>query len=107
MLKRYFIRFKSKWNIQSNWQLFKVMVVFSMAGQSILFAMPFVKDYFELPDDLNFLWKALFFIFISFPIYQVFLLFWALLLGEFQFFLFFIKTSFKKSKELFKVRIKK
>jgi len=101
MLKKYFQRFKSKWGIQSNWQLTKIMIVFAMAGQSILFIMPFVKSYFGLPDDINIIWKVLFFIFISFPIYQIMLLLWSLLLLEHRFFVFFIKNTFKKTAKLF------
>lgn len=101
MLRNYFKRFKTKWGIQSNWQLTKVMIVFAMAGQSILVIMPFVKNYFGLPDDINFIWKALFFIFISFPIYQILLLFWSLLFWEHKFFIFFIRDTFKKTVKLF------
>ena len=107
MLKNYFIRFKSKWNIDSNWKLFKIMTVFALAGQSILFTMPLVKDFFGVPNELFVLWKILFFVFVSFPIYQILLLFWALLLGELQFFITFIATTFRKTAKLFKITIKK
>lgn len=101
MLKNYFQRFKSKWGIQSNWQLTKVMLVFALAGQSILFVMPLVRNFFGLPDDINFFWKAIFFVFVSFPIYQILLLFWSLILWEHKFFIFFIKNTFKKTAKLF------
>jgi hypothetical protein len=100
MLKNYFQRFKAKWNIKSNWQLTKVMIVFAMAGQSILFIMPLIRDYFGLSPDLNFFWKALFFIFVSFPIYQIMLLFWSLLFWEHKFFLNFIIETFTKTAKL-------
>lgn len=107
MLKNYFRRFKLKWNIQSNWQLFRVMMVFAMAGQSILFSMPYVKDYFGVPNTINVLWRILFFIFVSIPIYQVFLLFWSLLFGEIRFFIIFIKNTFQKTIKLIKISIRK
>ncbi len=78
-----------------------------MAGQSILFVMPFVKDFFGIPNDIFVLWKILFFVFVSFPIYQILLLFWALLLGEIHFFINFIITTFRKTAELIKITIKK
>lgn len=102
MVKNYFIRFKSKWNIQSNWQLIRIMIVFSLAGQSILFTMPLIKDFFNLSTDLNIVLKILFFIFVSLPLYQIYLLFWSLLLGEIRFFVVFIKNSIQKTGLLFK-----
>lgn len=101
MLRNYFQRFKAKWNLKSNWQLTRVMIVFAMAGQSILFIMPFVRDYFGLSSDLNILWKTIFFIFVSFPIYQIMLLFWSILLGEYKFFIQFLKQTFAKTAKLF------
>jgi len=101
MLKNYFRRFKEKWGVKSNWQLTKIMIVFAMAGQSILFIMPYVRVYFGVPDDINFIWKALFFIFVSFPIYQIMLLLWSFILWEHKFFIFFIVNTFKKTAKLF------
>ena len=102
MLKNYFKRFKQKWNIESNWQLGRVMIVFALAGQSILFVMPFIRSLFGLPDDISFIWKLLFFIFVSFPIYQILLLFWSLILGEIRFFIHFIKSTFQKTANIFR-----
>lgn len=102
MMKNYFKRFKQKWNIESNWQLARVMIVFALAGQSILFVMPLIKDLFGLPDDIHFIWKLLFFIFVSFPIYQILLLFWSLILGELRFFIYFIKNTFAKTARFFR-----
>jgi hypothetical protein len=96
MLKRYFKHFKSKWNIQSNWQLVRIMTVFALAGQSILFTMPLIRDYFGISPDINIFRKILFFIFFSFPIYQFYLIFWAIFLGEFRFFVNFCKDKFSK-----------
>ena len=107
MLKNYFNRFKTKWNIDSNWKLFKIMTVFALAGQSILFVMPLVKDFFGVPNDIFVIWKILFFVFVSFPIYQILLLFWSLMLGELQFFVTFILTTFRKTADFIKRRIKK
>jgi hypothetical protein len=101
VLKRYFLNFKSKWNVRSNWQLFKIMIVFSLAGQSILFTLPVIKVLLGVPNDINTLYKVLFFIFFSFPLYQIYLLFWSILLGEMKFFVHFIKKTFKKSSRLF------
>jgi uncharacterized membrane protein len=102
MLKNYFKQFKQKWNIESNWQLTKIMIVFSLAGQSILFVMPFIKDLFGLANDIIFIWKLLFFIFVSFPIYQILLLFWSIIFGELRFFIFFIKSTFAKTASFFR-----
>ena len=101
MLKTYFNNFKAKWDIKSNWQLSRIMIVFALSGKTILFTMPHIKEYLKLPSDLNFLSSILFFIIISLPLYQIYLLFWAFLLGEVKFFSEFIKNTFKKAFKLF------
>jgi len=101
VVKKYFLNFKSKWNVQSNWQLFKIMLVFSLAGQSILFTLPLIKEQLGLANNINTIFKILFFVFFSFPLYQIYLLFWSVLLGEIKFFVHFIKNTFKKSSQLF------
>jgi hypothetical protein len=96
----YLTNFKKKWAIESNWQIFKIMVVFALAGQTILFSMPLIKDLFNVTNDLNIFFKVLFLIFFSFPLYQIYLIIWSFFLGEHKFFIRFIKKTLKKLADL-------
>ena len=81
-----FKRLKEKWGIKSNLQLVLILIVFSLAGSSILFVKPIWYNIFGVtestPGWLRFtIWLAM-----VFPTYQVFLLIYGFLLGQFEFF---------------------
>lgn len=82
-----FQKLKLKWNIQSNFQLFIILVVFAITGSfSLVVAKP-ILAYFKITGEtLNpWIYKPLRLIFI-FPIYQVLILIFGALFGQFQFF---------------------
>jgi len=106
IIHSYIKNFKKKWAIESNWQIFRIMIVFALAGQSILFTMPLLKDTFGITNDVNFFFKILFVIFFSFPLYQLYLIFWSIFLSEFKFFIGFIKKTFKKLTNLLLLSLK-
>ena len=79
-------RLKTKWNIQSDWDFWMIMLSFSLAGMAI---MPARKIIFHLVGITNHtpLWmKALIYLPLIPPAYQVGLLFFGTLLGQFPFF---------------------
>jgi len=77
---------KKKWNINSNWDFILILVVFSIAGMSIVFVR---KPLFHLvgitsvtPGWIRFLaWLS-----VVFPTYQINLIIFGFLLGQFNFF---------------------
>ncbi len=79
-------RLKTKWNIQSDWDFWMIMLSFSLAGMAI---MPVRKLIFHLVGitDHTALWiKALVYLPLIPPVYQIGLLFFGTLLGQFPFF---------------------
>ena len=85
-LPKFFEHLKRKWQIKSNWDLIMIMIVFSLAGMSIGF---FRKPIFVYLHITHFtpLWiKVLVYIPLIPPIYQINLLFYGFLLGQFNFF---------------------
>lgn len=88
-------KLKERWDIQSDWQLFVIFLVFAITGSTAAkFAAP-TTDLVGVTRDLGWLvyWPTR--IFIIFPLYQVLLVFFGWLFGEFYFFWNFEKKILK------------
>lgn len=88
-------KLKQRWNIQSNWQLFIIFLVFAITGSTAAkFAAP-VTDLVGITSDMGWYvyWPVR--ILIIFPLYQVLLVFFGWLFGEFQFFWNFEKKMLR------------
>ena len=84
-------KLKERWNIHSNWRLTVVFVVFAITGSTAAkFAGP-ITELLGITTSLDwyFYWPAR--ILFIFPIYQVLLVFFGWLFGEFNFFWSFEK----------------
>jgi len=79
-------RLKTKWGIKSNLQIILIMVVFSLAGMSIGFVRRPLFHLFGIESTTPFWIKTLVYLASIFPIYQVLLLIYGTLLGQFRFF---------------------
>ena len=78
-------KLKNKWGIKSTVDIVLILVVFSLAGSSIVFVR---KPVFNLLDinDSHFALKTIVYLLVVFPCYQAFLLIYGTLLGQFKFF---------------------
>ncbi|MBZ0326211.1 MAG: diacylglyceryl transferase [Altibacter sp.] len=88
-------KLKQRWNIESNWQLFIIFLVFAITGStSAKFAAP-VTDLVGITADMGWYvyWPVR--ILIIFPLYQVLLVLFGWLFGEFQFFWNFEKKMLR------------
>ena len=79
--------FKQRLNITSNWQLFVIILVFAVTGStSALIARP-VLFWFgidKLTSNIFLFWIC--YVALIFPIYQILLIFFGFLFGQFNFF---------------------
>ncbi|HLF17876.1 MAG TPA: DUF6787 family protein [Candidatus Omnitrophota bacterium] len=82
----YLAHLKHKWNIKSNWDLFLIMVVFSLAGMFILHERKPIFHLFGITKETPFWIKTVVYLPIVFPLYQLNLLIFGFLLGQFDFF---------------------
>lgn len=92
-------RLKKRWGISSNLQIILIIIVFSITGSSSLFVGKPILEFLGISranfsDD--FLWGGLIYyslrILIIFPIYQVLLVLYGWLFGQFRFFWNFEKN---------------
>jgi len=84
--------FKERWNINSNWQVFVIILVFAITGSSAAIVSKPILFWFGISkDSLHFILYLLLYILIIFPIYQLLLVFFGYLFGQFKFFWAFEK----------------
>ena len=79
-------RLKQKWGITSSFQIVMIMVVFSLAGMAITQSRPIVFHIFGIEHETPLWIKTVVYILSIFPLYQLFLLIFGTLLGQFRFF---------------------
>lgn len=91
-----FEKLKSRWDITSNWQVFVILVVFSLTGFSVVFARRFVFALLGIEEADPFWFKFLIWLITIFPLYNIFLLLYAALLGQFGFFWGYFKKMMKR-----------
>lgn len=90
-------RLKKRWGIHTNFQLVMILVVFALTGSSAAkLATPFTSILGITEGNFSawVYWPAR--IFLIFPIYQVLLLFFGFIFGQFKFFWNFEKKMLKK-----------
>ncbi|SMO63135.1 DUF6787 family protein [Gracilimonas mengyeensis] len=86
-------KLKSRWGIQSNWQVLIIMAVFSFAGMTVVFARKWAFNFLGVVESDPFWFKAVLWILLIFPLYNILLLAYGTLLGQFDFFWAFFKRS--------------
>jgi nitrate reductase NapE component len=91
--------FKQRWNIKSNWQLFVIIVVFAITGSSAAYlSKPILALFGIIKGSVsNWVYYPLYIILI-FPVYQVLLVGYGFLFGQFTFFWAFEKKMLRSMK---------
>ena len=77
---------KEKWEIGSNVDLFMIMLVFSLAGSAISFVRKPIFHALGITEHTPFWIKVLVYLPLIPPIYQINLLIFGAILGQFKFF---------------------
>jgi hypothetical protein len=86
-MSAYLDRLKTKWNIQSNFQMAVVFVVFALTGSASLWVAKPVLNLIGLSDEVNPWIRVPLRIILILPVYQIMLLVIGGLFGQFHFFL--------------------
>lgn len=88
-------KLKSRWNIDTNKQLFIILLVFSVTGSSAAKLAAPITDLLGITRDLGWYIYWPIRILIIFPVYQVLLVFFGWVFGEFDFFWTFEKRMLR------------
>lgn len=88
--------FKERWNIKSNWQVFVIILVFAITGSTAALVSKPILAYFGIVKGFvsNWVYYPLY-ILLIFPVYQVLLVGFGFLFGQFTFFWAFEKKMLK------------
>ena len=102
--KSFIDKLKHRWGITSTWQVIIILLVFALTGTSTLYVEKFVHDLLNIPPNLEWYYTTLLFIVITLPLYNILLLVYGLLFGQFKFFWNFEKKFFGRIGSLFQRR---
>ena len=88
-------KLKERWNIETNGQLIVIFLVFAITGSSAAKLAAPVTDFFEIKREMGWYIYWPFRILIIFPIYQVLLVLFGWIFGQFEFFWNFEKRMIR------------
>lgn len=95
-MKKLWDKLKLRWGIENNLQVAVILLVFAVTGFSFLYINPFIDHLLGIEASDPFWIKALVFIVIVLPVYNVLLIFWGTLFGQYRFFRNFVVRFFKR-----------
>ncbi|MCA6078171.1 DUF6787 family protein [Fulvivirga sedimenti] len=87
-------RLEARWNV-STVRVFIILLVFACTGFSVLFLKQPILSYFGPPDERS-IWLSVLYYILIFPLYNLILLFYGAIFGQFRFFWDFEKRFFKR-----------
>jgi hypothetical protein len=87
-------KLQDKWKLKSLFQVIMVLIVFSLTGMTVVLVRPLVFNWFGFTELTPFWLKTITYILLIFPMYQILILVYGALLGQFSFF-------WEKEKKLF------
>ena len=91
---------KARWALKSTYQVIMVLIVFALTGTSVLFLKEPIFSLLGLTDEWSSGVQTVVYLITVLPLYQVLLLVYAALLGQFSFFWEFEKRSFQRLRRL-------
>jgi hypothetical protein len=87
-------KLKNRWEIHSTWQVVVILIVFACTGFSVLYVEKLIFDFFQIPETNPWYISLLLFIIITLPVYNILLLVYGFIFGQFRFFWNFEKRFF-------------
>ena len=87
-------KLKTRWQITSTFQVVLILVVFACTGFSVLYVEELIYELLGIPKEKSW-WAALsLFLIITLPLYNLLLLIYGFIFGQFRFFWNFEKRFF-------------
>jgi hypothetical protein len=89
-------KLKQRWEVQSGWQVWMILLVFALTGTSVMYLKKFLFGWIGIDDATPLYIRILLSVLVIFPLYQVLLLMYGWLLGQFSFFWKFEKKMLQR-----------
>lgn len=93
-------RLKKKWGIETNFQFWVIMVVFSLAGTSVVRVKPYIFSWLGVGANAALWLKILLWPVIVLPSYYLLFMMWGTLLGQRRFAWWFTSKTLRRLKIL-------
>jgi hypothetical protein len=87
-------RLKTRWGITSTFQVLIILVVFACTGFTVLYAEEVIFQLLGIGEEKSWWMAVLLFILITLPLYNLILLIYGFIFGQFRFFWNFEKRFF-------------
>jgi Mn2+/Fe2+ NRAMP family transporter len=91
-----FDKLKKRWNINSNFQVVVILVVFAITGSTTVYIKKMIFDWIGITAETPLLLKIPVYIVVILTVYNILLLFVGFLFGQFRFFLAFERKFFSR-----------
>ena len=89
-------KLKQRWNIQSNFQVFIILLVFTITGSTTVYLKRMIFDWLAINAETPLVIKVVFYVVVILAVYNVLLLIIGFLFGQFRFFWEFEKKFFSR-----------
>lgn len=93
-------KLKQRWGITSTFQIILILVVFACTGMSVLYVEGWAHHLLGIPPGLDWYARVLLFVVLTLPLYNVLLLFYGFLFGQFRFFWNYEKQMLRKLRRI-------
>lgn len=90
---------QQRWQLQNWMQVIAILTVFSLAGSSVVIIRPLLFQVIGFGADTPWIWKAVVYLLFVIPAYQLLLLGFGWLFGQYDFFLRKVKSVAAISKK--------
>lgn len=100
--KNFVEKLKIKWGLESIFQVIIVLLVFSVTGTTVVFLRKTLFGWLGFDVNTDFWIKTVAYVLFMLPAYQILLLFYGSLFGQFEFFWNKEKKLFNSIKKIFK-----
>ncbi len=85
---------KRKWNVPSLWAVISILVTFTLAGSTVVYLKKYLFLLLSFDDDTSLVAKVIVYLIFVFPAYQLLLIVYGTMMGQFRCF-------WEKEKRLF------
>nr|MBI1228588.1 hypothetical protein [Cytophagales bacterium] len=79
-------KLQEKWQLKSIWQVVLVLVVFACTGMTVLYIKKPIFDLLGVDMSTGGFYKTVLYLLLVLPLYQLFLLIYGFIFGQFRFF---------------------
>lgn len=95
-------KLKIRWGITSTFQVIVILIVFACTGFSVLYTEEVIFRLLGIPEENSWWIALLLFIVITLPLYNLLLLIYGFIFGQFRFFWNFEKRFFGRMINIFR-----